>query len=71
MAWMNCTDISPIRSNSTPCMRIAKASRNPNSKQANSTGTGRHLPKIMAASAMKPLPAVISRKKPAPCPVDR
>jgi hypothetical protein len=41
------------------------ASSAPNSRQAPSAGQGRHLAKISAASAMKPLPAVISRMKPA------
>ncbi len=51
--------------------RMPTASRKPNSRQAQSAGQGRHLAKISAASAMKPLPAVISRMKPADCAVER
>ena len=47
------------------------ASSAPKSRQAPSAGQGRHLAKISAASAMKPLPAVMSRLKPAAMPVER
>ena len=58
-AWIAGTGTSPIPGSTTPCSRIAAASRKPNSRQAKSAPTGCHLPKIIAASAMKPLPAVI------------
>ncbi len=44
--------ISPISGRDVPWMRAAPASRKPNSRHANSTDQGRHLPKIIAASAM-------------------
>ena len=62
---MNCTGTLPISGSGVPCKRIDSASRKPNSRQANIAGTGFHLAKISAASAMKPLPAVMSFTKPA------
>src|SRR5215213_10813490 len=57
---MNCTGISSPDGNlKTPCIWIETASVNPNKRHASSVCTGRHLPKINAARAMKPRPAVI------------
>ena len=47
------------------------ASSRPKIRQAPKAGNGRHLPKMMAASAMNPWPAVMSRLKPAFCAIDR
>src|SRR5439155_9628703 len=55
--WMNWTGIDP-----TPCSRICTASEKPNSRQASAVGMGFHLPKMRAASAMKPRPAVMFRE---------
>ena len=49
----------------------ATASSRPKTRQAPKAGNGRHLPKMMAASAMKPCPAVMSRLKPAFCAIER
>ncbi|MNY83327.1 hypothetical protein D3C86_2260200 [compost metagenome] len=52
MAWKICTGTSPMPGTDLPCMKLAKASRKPKSRQANMTGTGFHFAKISAASAI-------------------
>src|SRR5437870_10269341 len=62
---------SPDGSFTTPCIWIVNASANPNSRHASIVCTGRHLPKMSAASAMKPRPAVILRVKSDDWPIER
>ncbi len=69
--WINCTGIFSPDANLTLASGIVKASINPKNRHANSTGTGFHLAKISAASAMNPRPAVIPRVKSEDCPIDR
>jgi hypothetical protein len=58
MNWLGTGE--PI-ADSTPCRFVAK----PKSSAAMVARIGSHLPKMTAASAMKPAPPVISRLKPA------
>ena len=62
-AWIACTGTCPMKGIGTPCIRMAKASSSPNRKQVASAGSGFQLANIRAASAMKPLPAVICGRK--------
>ena len=50
---------------------MASASVKPKSRQASIVWTGRHLPKMSAASAMKPRPEVMLRVKSDDCPMER
>ena len=50
---------------------IVIASANPNSKQASIVCTGRHLPKMSAARAMKPRPAAMLRVNRDDWPIER
>src|SRR5688500_5353599 len=69
---MNWTGISsPDGSFTTPWSCMARASVRPKNRHANMTGTGFHLPKIRAASAMNPRPAVIPRVNKDDCPIER
>src|SRR5689334_25030799 len=69
---MNCTGISSPEGNlKTPCIWIETASVKPNNKHASNVGTGFHLPKINAASAMKPRPAVMFLVNNDDCPIER
>src|SRR5947199_56637 len=54
---MSCTGTGPMPAIGTPCRRMARASSTPNKRHAHMAGTGRHLAKIKAASAMRRLPA--------------
>jgi len=70
--WMNCTGMSsPDGSLTTPCIWMVIASVSPKNEQAISVCTGRHLPKMRAASAMKPQPDVMFRVNRDDCPIDR
>ena len=53
------------------CMRMAAASKKPNSRQAASAPTGCQRPKMSAASAMKPRPAVMFCEKLALCAITK
>src|SRR5690349_7522398 len=69
---MNCTGISSPDGNlNTPCIWIETASVNPNKRHASKVCTGRHLPKINAASAMKPRPEVMFLVNNDDCPIER
>src|SRR3954470_5700736 len=46
-----------------PCKRIWTASQKPNKRHASAVGMGLHFPKISAARAIKPRPAVMLREK--------
>src|ERR1700682_6512828 len=62
---------SPDGSFTTPGIWIDTASVKPTSRQAIMVCTGRHLPKINAASAMNPRPDVMLRVKSDDCPIER
>ena len=69
---MNCTGMSsPDGSLTTPCIWIVIASVRPKNRHASSVCTGRHLPKISAARAMKPRPDVMLRVNSDDWPIDR
>src|SRR5436190_17275243 len=54
-----------------PCRRIWMASKKPNRRHANAVGIGFHLPKMSAARAMNPRPAVMLREKEEERKIDR
>ena len=54
-----------------PMRRNCRASAKPNKRDARDAPSGFHLPNIMAARAMNPFPADISRVKDERCPRER